>query len=119
MTISDAEEWSNSGLDVYLELTPGADGLRLHARIEDGRPDSGSFPRAEWLRALRRALATEPGEALGYASPQGQAALRGELAGYLARARGLRVGASDLVVTTGFTQGLGLVARALAARGVE
>lgn len=87
--------------------------------LRPGRPDSSSFPRAEWLRALRRALADAPDDALGYAPAEGQLALRAELAGYLARARGLRVVPADLVVTTGFTQGLGLVVRALAAAGVR
>jgi GntR family transcriptional regulator/MocR family aminotransferase len=84
-----------------------------------GRPDATSFPRAAWLRALRRALASVPGDAFDYGPAQGQLALRTELAGYVSRARGLRVSAADLLVTTGFTQGLGLVARALATGGVR
>src|SRR5439155_1328441 len=82
-----------------------------------GRPDSSSFPRGAWLRALRHALADAPGDALAYGSAQGQLALRTELAGYLSRARGLRVVAAALLITRGFTQSLGLVARALAASG--
>ncbi len=85
--------------------------------LRPGRPDPSSFPRAEWLRALRRALASAPDEAFGYGAPSGELSLRAELAAYLARARGLRVTAHDLLITTGFTQGLGLVARALGAAG--
>jgi len=84
-----------------------------------GRPDASSFPREVWLRALRRALASAPAAAFDYGEARGQLALRTELAGYLGRARGLRVSAPDLLVTSGFTQGLGLVARALAAAGVK
>jgi GntR family transcriptional regulator/MocR family aminotransferase len=84
--------------------------------LRPGRPDPSAFPRAEWVRALRRALAEAPHEALNYGSAQGSAVLRTELAAYLRRARGLRVRAADLVVTTGFTQSLTLVAHALAAR---
>jgi GntR family transcriptional regulator/MocR family aminotransferase len=87
--------------------------------LRPGRPDPSSFPRSAWLRALRRALAVAPDEALGYGSAQGQLALRTELAGYLRRARGVRVTATDLLVTTGFTQSLGLLARTLAAAGVQ
>jgi GntR family transcriptional regulator / MocR family aminotransferase len=87
--------------------------------LRPGRPDPSSFPRPLWLRALRRALAVASDETLGYGSAQGQLALRSELAGYLGRARGLRVRASDLLVTAGFTQGLGLLARSLAAAGVR
>jgi len=78
-----------------------------------GRPDATSFPRSEWLRALRRALATAPSDAFGYDSTPGLAALRVELAEYLGRARGLRVGADDILVTTGFTQSLALLSRFL------
>ncbi len=91
--------------------------LRWRFDLRPGRPDPSSFPRAEWLRALRRALAVAPDDALGYGSAQGQLELRTELAAYLGRARGLRVTAADLLVTAGFTQSLGLVARSLAASG--
>jgi GntR family transcriptional regulator/MocR family aminotransferase len=93
--------------------------IRWRFDLRPGRPDASAFPRATWLRALRTALASAPGTAFDYGIAQGQLALRSELAGYLSRARGLRVAASDLLVTSGFTQGLGLVARALAATGVR
>jgi GntR family transcriptional regulator/MocR family aminotransferase len=87
--------------------------------MRPGRPDPSSFPRGEWLRALKQAFAVAADDALGYGSPQGQLDLRTQLASYLARARGLRVTAGDLLVTTGFTQSLVLMARALAASGVR
>ena len=93
--------------------------VRWRYDLRPGRPDAGSFPRAEWMRALRRALATAPNAAFGYGETQGQLPLRVELAGYLSRARGLRVSPESVVVTAGFTQGLGLVARSLAAMGVS
>jgi GntR family transcriptional regulator/MocR family aminotransferase len=86
--------------------------------LRPGRPDSSSFPRAEWLRALRRALAYAPDNALGYGDARGQFDLRVELAAYLRRARGLQVSADRLIVTTGFTQSLYLIANALASLGV-
>jgi GntR family transcriptional regulator/MocR family aminotransferase len=81
--------------------------------LRAGRPDASSFPRAEWLRAARRALAVAPDQALGYGDARGQFDLRVELAAYLRRARGLRLSAEQLVITTGFTQSLHLLARAL------
>jgi GntR family transcriptional regulator/MocR family aminotransferase len=78
-----------------------------------GRPDATSFPSSEWLRALRRALATAPGDAFGYHSAAGLTALRVELAEYLGRARGLRVAPDDILVTTGFTQSLTILSRFL------
>ncbi len=93
--------------------------VRWRYDLRPGRPDASSFPRTEWLRALRRALAAAPNAAFGYGGPEGQLPLRVELAGYLSRARGLRVSPESVVVTAGFTQGLGLVARSLAAAGVS
>ena len=59
--------------------------------LRPGRPDPTSFPRAAWLRALRRALATAPGSAFGLGDARGRIELREQLAAYLARSRGLRV----------------------------
>jgi GntR family transcriptional regulator/MocR family aminotransferase len=87
--------------------------------LRPGHVDPSSFPRKEWVRALRRALLVAPDDAFGYGSSQGQVTLRTELAGYLRRARGVDVGPGDLLVTAGFTQSLGLVARSLEAAGVR
>ena len=78
-------------------------------------PDLSAFPRRAWAAALRRTLATMPDAALDYGDPYGDAELRAELAAYLIRVRG--VAQADLVVTGGYTQGLWLTCRALAARG--
>jgi GntR family transcriptional regulator/MocR family aminotransferase len=77
-------------------------------------PDPTSFPRTEWLRALRRALAAAPDDAFAYGDPEGTPVLRTELARYLSRARGVQVEPQNLIVTTGFTQSLNLIARAIA-----
>jgi GntR family transcriptional regulator/MocR family aminotransferase len=90
---------------------------RLRHDLRAGRPDPTSFPRTAWLRALRRALSIAPADALGLGDPRGLPELREQLAEYLARARGLRVRPQQIAVTTGFTQSLSLVARALAGRG--
>jgi GntR family transcriptional regulator / MocR family aminotransferase len=82
-----------------------------------GSPDLSAFPRAAWLTAARRALNAAPNEALGYADPRGRPELREALADYLARTRGVRVTADRLVVCAGFTQGLSLLCRVLAASG--
>jgi GntR family transcriptional regulator / MocR family aminotransferase len=92
--------------------------LRWRFDFRPGRPDPSSFPRTEWLRALRRGLADAPDRALGYSDTRGRFPLRSELAAYLGRARGLRVTPDDMIVTTGFTQTLNLIAQALTRRGV-
>ncbi|MFD4677049.1 PLP-dependent aminotransferase family protein [Lentzea sp. NPDC058450] len=83
-----------------------------------GRPDLSSFPRDEWIRAVKRTVSTTPFEAFGYTDPHGRDELREALARYLARARGLRARASNVVVCSGAAEGLRLVADALAHAGV-
>src|SRR4029434_593720 len=60
---------------------------RLDHDLRPGHPDLSSFPRAEWSRAVKRALTAAPFEAFGYADPYGRPELRRALAQYLARAR--------------------------------
>ncbi|MFF5854696.1 PLP-dependent aminotransferase family protein [Streptomyces sp. NPDC012751] len=84
-----------------------------------GTPDLAAFPRAEWLKAARRALATAPFDALGYGDPRGRPELRTALAGYLARARGVRADPDTIVITAGFSHALSLLGRVLRARGVR
>ncbi len=79
--------------------------------------DLGAFPRRAWLGALRRALETAPDGALTYGDPAGAPTLRAVLAGYLGRARGVRAVPGEVVVSTGMTQGLALVAAVLRDRG--
>ncbi|WP_441250900.1 MocR-like pyridoxine biosynthesis transcription factor PdxR [Kitasatospora sp. McL0602] len=87
--------------------------------LTPGRPDVSRFPRTAWLAAGRRALAAAPNSALGYSDPRGRVELRQALADYLARVRGVRTDAERIVVCSGYTQGLGLVCRALHERGAR
>jgi GntR family transcriptional regulator/MocR family aminotransferase len=80
-------------------------------------PDTSSFPRAAWLRSLRRALATMTDAELGYGDPRGVQLLRDALADYLGRVRGVVAAPEQIVVTGGYTQGLGVICHALAAAG--
>jgi GntR family transcriptional regulator / MocR family aminotransferase len=95
----------------------GARSVRWDLRVEAG--DLGAFPRRAWLAAARDALATAPDAALGYGDRAGAAVLREALAGYLGRARGVSVGPDRLVVTSGATQAIALLAAVLVARGVR
>ncbi|MFC7307369.1 PLP-dependent aminotransferase family protein [Streptomyces monticola] len=87
--------------------------------LRPGSPDLGSFPRAEWLKAARRALADAPNEAFGYGDPQGRVELRTALAGYLARARGVYAEPDRIVICSGVVHGLMLLAKVLRARRVR
>ncbi|WP_329463465.1 MocR-like pyridoxine biosynthesis transcription factor PdxR [Streptomyces sp. NBC_01431] len=84
-----------------------------------GSPDLASFPRAEWLKAARRALTDAPHEAFGYGDPRGRVELRTVLADYLARARGVYASPDRIVVCSGFVHGLMLIGKVLRARRVR
>ena len=88
-------------------------------RHNPGMPDTSLFPRAAWLRATRRALATLPDADLRYGHPQGYGPLREELAAYLGRVRGLRATADDILIVNGFAQGFAILARVLPDHGIR
>ncbi|MGW4165116.1 MocR-like pyridoxine biosynthesis transcription factor PdxR [Streptomyces sp. NPDC004788] len=84
-----------------------------------GTPDLATFPRADWLKAARKALMAAPNEAFGYGDPRGRVELRTVLAEYLARARGVYARPERIVVCSGFVHGLMLMGRVLRDRGVR
>ncbi|MGW4055843.1 MocR-like pyridoxine biosynthesis transcription factor PdxR [Streptomyces sp. NPDC004779] len=106
---------------------PGGPGVRTSRRrtptpaydLRTGTPDLASFPRAEWLRAYRKALTAAPNEALGYGDPRGRVELRTVLAEYLARARGVHARPERIVICAGFAHGLMLLGQVLRARGTR
>ena len=82
-------------------------------------PDVSGFPRERWLHCLREALRTMTDADLGYGDPRGVEALRAALSEYLGRVRGVLAEPARVVVTNGYSQGQGLVCRALVARGAR
>lgn len=131
------EVYSQLAAEGYLRTRPGAvtevaQGPHVQARLRSepppprivadfrlGRPDLSMFPRADWLRALRRALHVAPHSELGPGDPRGSPRLRAVLANYLGRVRGVLTDAEHIVICSGFTQGLRLVCDALAAGGAR
>lgn len=81
--------------------------------LRTGTPDVSAFPRSAWLASARRALTAAPSRAFAHGDLRGTPELRGALADYLARARGVRADPERIVVCAGFAQGLALLARAL------
>lgn len=128
-----AEGWftarQGSATRVAQLATPG--GARVEGRgsaphdrapvhgLAPGASVFAEFPRARWAAAARRAITAAPPSAFGYGDPLGRRELRAALADYLARARGVRADPSRIVIASGFHDGLGIVARALVARGAE
>jgi GntR family transcriptional regulator/MocR family aminotransferase len=99
---------------VSVDVQPGPT-----ARLVGGLPDPACFPRSEWQREYRAALATLPDAALGYPGPLGALALREALSSYTGRVRGVVTTPERMLITAGFTQALVLLCRALKARGVK
>jgi len=82
-------------------------------------PDVSSFPRTAWVRSVREAISAITDDDLGYGDPRGVEALRSALADYLGRVRGVVAEPAHVVVTCGYSQGQGIVCRALAAHGAK
>jgi GntR family transcriptional regulator/MocR family aminotransferase len=78
-----------------------------------GYPDLASFPRKQWLRAMRETLNETPAANLGYPDARGASELRHALAGHLRRVRGVVADPQAIVVCSGAAQALVLLARAL------
>src|SRR5580765_2081118 len=92
---------------------------RLAVEFRPGIPDLASFPRRDWLWALREATRTAPADAFGYGDKRGSPALRAVLAAYLGRVRGAHADPDRIVICNGYTQGLNLVLRVLARDGLR
>jgi GntR family transcriptional regulator/MocR family aminotransferase len=84
--------------------------------LSPGVPDLTGFPRAAWLRAERAVLAEASPADLGYGDPRGSARLRTALAAWLARTRGLRAAADDIIIVAGVAQSLALLGQVLRTR---
>ncbi len=82
-----------------------------------GRPDLTQFPRAAWMRSIRRVLNEAPSDRLAYLDPRGADELREALADYLNRVRGTCAASERVVICNGFSQAVVLVAQALRMRG--
>jgi GntR family transcriptional regulator/MocR family aminotransferase len=89
----------------------------LIADFEPGVPDLSSFPRTDWAWAVKQACTQVAAADLGYGDPRGSPVLREVLAGYLRRVRAAAASPEQMIISTGFAQGINLVLRALARQG--
>lgn len=85
--------------------------------LRPARPDVASFPRAAWVAATRAVLAERPHHDLSYGDPRGHRAVRGTIAAYLGRVRGVRASPELTIMTNGFSAGVGSVVATLVVRG--
>jgi len=100
---------------------PAVAGLRLAREtppridLSYGRADVSSFPRTAW----RGALASAPNDLFGYLAGSGVPQLRTAIAGYLNRVRGTVAQPDQIVICTGYAQGIALLVGVLAAAGAR
>ena len=80
--------------------------------LAGGLPSADTFPVAAMAEASARVLREQPREALQYASSEGHVPLREWVAAELV-GQGMRVDASQVLITTGSQQGLDLVGKVL------
>ncbi|MGY1993771.1 MocR-like pyridoxine biosynthesis transcription factor PdxR [Mycolicibacterium fortuitum] len=86
---------------------------RFDIDFSPGSPDLASFPRQAWLRAMRQGLAEIESSAFGYVAPHGLPAARTAVADYLRRTRGVVADPRAIVLCSGATQAVALLARCL------
>jgi GntR family transcriptional regulator / MocR family aminotransferase len=110
---------SNAAQAAPEELAAATPTRRLKVDFLPGRPDLTSFPRHDWLWALRTVMRTATREAYGYGDPRGNEQLRVVLAAYLRRVRGAVADPERIVVCSGITQALTLLFRVFAAEGAH
>lgn len=95
---------------MVLSALPGAEPAAIDFLY--GAIAARDFPALAWRRAYLQVLLAQQ-QRLCYAPPEGDAALRRALQGYLARARGLRCEAGQILVVHGSQQAIDLCARVL------
>jgi GntR family transcriptional regulator/MocR family aminotransferase len=84
-----------------------------------GRGNLAAFPRAAWLRSVRRVLTEADDDRLGYLDGRGAVELRSALAAYLNRVRGTHADPETILITNGYAQAVSLLLGVLAARGAR
>ncbi|MCO8276401.1 PLP-dependent aminotransferase family protein [Actinoplanes sp. TRM 88003] len=114
--VRDAPSDRRRSLDTLRLPLPPADGIDVD--LSPGVPDLSAFPRTAWLRAERAVLDEITAADLGYGDPGGTPRLRAELAGWLARTRGVRAEPDDVIVVNGVAQALALLAQTLPSRTI-
>ena len=96
-----------SFMEMYQELTAGP------AIFQMGVPAHETFPAKLFARIRTRAVRAEMSAPAMYPDPRGELELRREIAAYLALARGIECTPSQIIITAGFSSGLGLALRVL------
>jgi GntR family transcriptional regulator/MocR family aminotransferase len=84
-----------------------------------GRTDVSQFPRAAWLRSVRTILTTTPNDRFAYLDGRGVPELHQALCDYLNRVRGTSSEPGNMVICSGYGQGIALLIQVLVSRGAR
>jgi GntR family transcriptional regulator / MocR family aminotransferase len=96
-----------SFMEMYRELTAGPSIFQM------GVPGQETFPAKLFARIRAQAVRAEMSAPAMYPDPRGDVELRREIAAYLALTRGIECTPSQIIITGGFSGGLGLALRVL------
>ena len=100
-----------SFMEMYQEMTQGP------AIFQMGVPAEETFPATLLARIRSHAVRAEARAASMYPDPRGELELRREIAAYLAIARGIECAPAQVIITGGYSSGLGLALRVLGLEG--
>ena len=108
---SEQPQDAGSFMETYREMTQGP------ALFQMGVPAIETFPATLFARIRAHAVRAEASAPPLYPDPRGELELRREVAGYLAVARGINCSPSQIIITGGFSAGLGLTLSVLGLGG--
>ncbi|MBB4185776.1 PLP-dependent aminotransferase family protein [Sinorhizobium terangae] len=100
-----------SFMELYLEMIAGP------AIFQMGVPAQETFPATLFARIRAQAVRAESSAPAMYPDPRGELELRREIAAYLAVARRIECSPSEVIITGGYANGLGLALRVLGLEG--
>lgn len=114
--------WEQASIEPPLSLIDDAESKNNESDIIDfrsGIPDLHLFPKKIWGKLSQSVCNESTSSAFGYGNPEGRLELRQALCNYLLKTRGVRCKPEQLVITSGATQALSLVAKLLISPGDE
>ncbi len=100
-----------SFMERYLEMTAGPSIFQM------GVPAQETFPATLLARIRSQAVRAELSAPAIYPDPRGELELRREIAAYLAVARGIECSPNQVIITGGYSSGLGLALHVLGLEG--
>ena len=111
--VAESEQPPDPGsfMEMYQEMTQGP------AIFQMGVPAEATFPATLLARIRSHAVRAEARAASMYPDPRGELELRREIAAYLAIARGIECAPAQVIITGGYSSGLGLALRVLGLEG--